>query len=337
VPATRTRPSRWVRLPRRKQPFPKSQPFPTYLYQNGNALSHRDGPTYRSSQCNPDSHGYPYQRHPQFSTTGDSAAFVSDVTFRMELFSIREIRLQKPGDSGTMARPPGPQVTRWSIYAGGLMGSVQAVQLPAEVPSGKTVDLSVSFTAPAAAGQYTVCGCSRTAPAKFFGIGPNANQPRSTCSSTFSSSTGGTSIPTTTPGTTTPGSMTADGGTLSVDQTSYSGSCPVTLKPVRIHHLFRNWHVGLYLGSRFQHARIHITLPGAHQKPMPLEAATHSHSYFLNISSSVSGWVRLYISAPNILRSAQIDFTVTLQMIAGNGIMTDWKNFFHPDYPPLQS
>jgi len=127
--------------------------FPTYLYQNGNALSHRDGPTYRSSQCNPDSHGYPYQRHPSIPAPPRFGC-LRQRCYRSGWNYFQSGRsFTKPGDSGNNGSTTWTTSYSLVYLRGGLMGSVQAVQLPAEVPSGKTVDLSVSFTAPAAAAQ----------------------------------------------------------------------------------------------------------------------------------------------------------------------------------------
>jgi hypothetical protein len=249
---------------------------------------------------------------PQFSTTGDSAAFVSDVT-------VPDGTIFKPGDTFTKTwRLSNNGSTTWTtsytlVYIrGNLMGSVQAIQLPVEVPSGKTVDLSVSFTAPAAAGQFTSLWMLKNGSGQLFGIGPNANQPFYVLINVSSSIPGTAIQTTTTPASTTPGSMTATAATLSVDQTTYSGACPVTinLSGTITSSGIGTLVYGLEAGSSTP--GFTFTLPGA-QTEVYTSGGSHSLpvSYFLNISSSVSGWVRLFISVPNTLRSTQVDFTIT--------------------------
>jgi hypothetical protein len=244
---------------------------------------------------------------PQLRTTGDSAAFVSDVT-------IPDGTIFRPGEPFTKTwRLSNNGSTTWTtnyslVYVrGSLMGSAPAVNLPTEVPSGKSIDLSLNFTAPAAGGQYTSFWMLKNSSSHLFGIGPNANEPFFVLINVSSSITG-----TVTQTTTTPGSMTATAATLSVDKTDYSGSCPVT---INLTGMIATTGIGIVtyqLEAGSTTPGFTFTLPGA-QTETYSSAGSHTLplSYFLEISSSVNGWARLYISAPNTLRSTQVDFAIT--------------------------
>jgi hypothetical protein len=196
--------------------------------------------------------------------------------------------------------------------SGNLKGNVQAVPLPVEVPNGKTIDLSVNFTAPAAAGQYTSLWMLKNSSGQLFGLGPNANEPFFVLINVSTSITGTAITGTVTQTPSTPGSMTASAATLSVDNTSYSGSCPVTLNFSGTITTTGTGALTYQLEAGSSTAGFTFTLPGA-QTENYTSGGSHTLpvSYFLDISSSVTGWVRLYISAPNTLRSTQVDFTIT--------------------------
>jgi hypothetical protein len=243
----------------------------------------------------------------QLSTTGDAANFVSDVT-------VPDGTSFKPGDTFIKTwRLSNNGSTTWTtnysiVYVrGNLNGSVQAVPLPVEVPSGKTIDLSVNFTAPAAGGQYTSLWMLKNSSGQLFGIGPNANEPFYVLINVSTSITG-----TVTQTNSTPGSMKATAATLSVDKTSYSGSCPVTLNLSGTITTTGTGALAYQLEAGSSTPGFTFTLPGALTENYTSGGShTLPVSYFLDISSSINGWVRLYISAPNTLRSTQVDFTIT--------------------------
>ncbi len=247
------------------------------------------------------------QKTSQFSTTGDAATFVSDIT-------VPDGTNFKPGDAFTKTwRLSNNGSTTWTtnysiVYVrGNLNGSVQAVPLPIEVPSGRTIDLSVNFTAPAAGGQYTSLWMLKNSSGQLFGIGPNANEPFFVLINVSTSITG-----TVTQTASTPGSLTATAATLSVDKTSYSGSCPVTLKLSGTITTTGTGALTYQLEAGSSTPGFTFTLPGALIENLTTGGShTLPVSYFLDISSSVTGWVRLYVSAPNTLRSTQVDFTIT--------------------------
>jgi len=115
--------------------------------------------------------------------------------------------------------------------------------------------------------------------------------------------------------------MTATAATLSVDQTSYSGSLPVTLNLSGSITSSGTGTLVYTLEAGSSTPGFTFTLPGAQSEAY---ASGGSHTLPFRTSStslrlSVGGCA-CNISAPNILRSAQIDFNGHLQM------MLEWNN-----------
>jgi hypothetical protein len=64
------------------------------------------------------------------------------------------------------------------IFAGGeVMDGPASVPLPASVPPGGTLDISVDLVAPPKPGSYRGYWNLKTPDGKIFGLGPNANEP----------------------------------------------------------------------------------------------------------------------------------------------------------------
>jgi hypothetical protein len=64
------------------------------------------------------------------------------------------------------------------VFTGGeAMEGPASVLLPASVPPGGTLDISVDLVAPAKPGSYRGYWNLKTPDGKIFGLGPNANEP----------------------------------------------------------------------------------------------------------------------------------------------------------------
>ncbi len=246
-----------------------------------------------------------------FSTDGDSASFVTDVT-------IPDGMAVAPGATFTKTwRLSNNGSTTWStaytlVYSSGnLSGDVQSVPLPVEVPSGKSVDLSVPFTAPATSGQYTSLWMLKNDAGQLFGVGPNSNEPFYVLINVSPSVTVDPNA-TTAPGGS--GSVLVTGTSLSADQTTYSGSCPVTINLTGAIIVEGSGSFAYQLEAEATTSGFTFNLPAA-QSSSYSTAGSHTLnlSYSLTISSSVQGWVKLYVSSPNTLRSNQVDLAITCQ------------------------
>jgi hypothetical protein len=64
-----------------------------------------------------------------------------------------------------------------ALFSGDAMGATTSVPLPAEVPPGQTVDISIDMVAPLAAATYQGNWKLRNAASTWFGIGPNGGSP----------------------------------------------------------------------------------------------------------------------------------------------------------------
>lgn len=111
-----------------------------------------------------------------FSTRGDKASYVSDLT-------IPDGTRLEPGKGFTKSwRLLNSGDTTWSteydlvFVSGSQMGGPASVPLPVEVEPGKTVDISVALTAPTASGSYRGYWMLRNHHGEYFGIGADANQ-----------------------------------------------------------------------------------------------------------------------------------------------------------------
>lgn len=106
----------------------------------------------------------------------DWITFVKDVT-------IPDGTILSPGDTFTKTwRLKNRGTCTWTpdymlVFTGGdQLGGTTAVRLPAYVVPGQTVDVSVTLTAPNAAGGYTGYWMLRSPSGALFGYGDNANQ-----------------------------------------------------------------------------------------------------------------------------------------------------------------
>ena len=238
---------------------------------------------------------------------GDSASFISDVTI----------------PDGTLIAPGAPFTKTWRLanngsttwttsyslvyISGSLAGNIKSIPLSSDVKSGQFVDLSASFTAPQTAGQYTSLWMLRNESGEVFGIGPNSNEPIYLL---INVSASGTANPNATVAPTT--SILVTAASLSADQTSYSGSCPVTINLSGSISVDGSGSFVYQLEAGTSTPGFTFTLPAA-QTSNYTTAGSHSLSlaYALTISSSVQGWVKLSTTSPNALSSNQVDLSIT--------------------------
>ena len=247
------------------------------------------------------------------STQGDKAEFVLDVTvpdgtmFSPNAAFIKTWRLL---NSGT---------TTWSnaytlVFASGdQMGAPASLALPAAVPPGQTIDISVSMIAPSQEGNYTANFLLANDSGQRFGLDPNAIQPFYVV--IVVSNEGGTPAsnqPTSTPTlgpSTTPGS----GGAivnwvfLSVDNANSVG-CP--------HNFNFTGQVTLNnpttLTYKLEVLSSDQVTPGPIIDPVTtnLPAGTHTVNFVTSLGSSFNGVARLHVTAPEDLYSNPVNFAL---------------------------
>jgi hypothetical protein len=245
------------------------------------------------------------------TASGDSASLVADVT-------IPDGMIVSPGLVFTKTwRLSNNGSTTWStayslVYNyGNFQGNVSSVSMPATVPPGGTVDISVPFTAPNAAGLYTSFWILKNDAGGFFGIGPDADWPIYV-QVNVSPSTTGTEVSTSG----TPGSSTnqVTSIALTADQASYTGSCPVTVNLFGSIHSEGSGSFTYALEAGTSTPGFVFSLPAA-QTASYSTGGTHTLNitYTLSISSSVSGWVRVTVSSPNATKSNEIDLAISCQ------------------------
>jgi hypothetical protein len=190
--------------------------------------------------------------------------------------------------------------------SGEQMGGAASTPLPAQVPPGQTVDLSVQLTAPSAAGSYTGFWLLRNAAGTNFGLGPNADGAfyvQINVSATAATSTAG---PSPTAGSENGDTVTA--ATLSVDEADVEEACPYTYTFTASFTLSKAATVTYQLEVE---AGIPLNLPGP--TTASLNAGTSQVTYTLELTASVSGTAVLHITSPEDVTSDPLAFTLTCQ------------------------
>jgi hypothetical protein len=121
----------------------------------------------------------------------------------------------------------------------------------------------------------------------------------------------------------TPGSTAATAGptgsasnavsnvSISVNTSSYEGSCPYTFMFPAQFTLGSTTTVTYRLEAGTDSQGFQITLPDP--TTVSLQAGTHDVTYQLEFSQAVSGWARLHFTAPNDVTSSQATFSLTCQ------------------------
>ena len=251
---------------------------------------------------------------------GDKAQFVSDVTV----------------PDGSDYQPGAAFVKTWQIknvgtttwtkdYALAFVGGDQmsgpaSVSMPSEVAPGQTVNISVDLKAPADVGSYTGYWRPRNANGQLFdtsiyvqidvvGSGTpiaTSTPGTATITGTVSATSTGTPVPSATPKVETAVTSAA----IAVQGNNVvEGQCPQTFTFLAQFTTSQQATVTYQLEAGSDDPTYVFSLPEPETKT--LEKGTHPLSYTLSFTSSINGWARLHVTAPNEVISNQVDFTLT--------------------------
>ncbi len=235
----------------------------------------------------------------------DQIEFIADVT-------VPDGTIYAPGETFTKIwRLKNIGNTTWTtayalvFVSGASMGNAGPVPLPADVPPGQTVDVSVNLVAPNQPGDYTGFWMLRNASQKNFGLGPNADQPFYVQITVAAAGATSTQTSAATP-TLTPSAALVSGVQISVDNAQVEATCPYTFHFTAEFSLSQATQVTYQLEAE---TGFPITLPGP--TTANLDAGTHQLTYELEFTASVTGWARLRVTAPQNLASNQVNFALT--------------------------
>jgi hypothetical protein len=232
--------------------------------------------------------------------TGDQAEFIKDVnvpdgtTFKPNEAFTKTWRLRNSGST--------TWTTGYSIIYidGALMGAQPVVSLKDEVPPGRIADISVDMIAPADQGTYRGYWKLRNASGEIFGMGPGGIE------AIWVEIVVGSALAAGTP--TLPGGSVVTDLAIAVDESKFEGACPHTFKFTVRFFLTRPATVtfGLEVGNT---AGVQIKLPPPATRN--LESGAHTMPYELVFPSSLNGWARLHVTAPEELTSNPVSYTLT--------------------------
>lgn len=238
--------------------------------------------------------------------------FVSDVT-------VPDGTTFKPGEKFTKTwRLQNSGTAAWTtsytlvFYGGEQMGAPASIPLPLSVAPGASIDLSVELTAPLTAGKYTSYWLLRTANGLNFGLGGRADAPFYTVINVESAAaTPGTPAPTGTENTTptpTQSSSVVVSASLAVDDADVTAACPHTFT------FNAEFAINKAVKVTYQlEAETGFTIDLPAPTTIDLGPGVHNVSYTLAFTDSVAGWARFHVTAPDDLRSQQINFSLTCE------------------------
>jgi hypothetical protein len=253
---------------------------------------------------------------PTASAGTDKALYVSDVT-------IPDGTNFQPGDTFKKTwQIKNAGTSTWTTsyrlayVAGDQMGGPASVPVPNEVAPGQTVNISVDLKAPSDGGEYTGYWRMMNASGKLFDSSvyvkinvtgsitatPGPGTPTSTSGPGTPTST---SAPTTT---SLPGGGQVTSVEISVDEADVTGTCPHTFTFTAAFTLDKAATVTYKLEADTGGT---VTLPPAVTDNFP--AGVYSLVYNLDFTSSVNGWARLHVTAPNDITSDKVNFSLTCQ------------------------
>jgi hypothetical protein len=248
---------------------------------------------------------------------GDNSQYVADVTipdgtnFSSNESFVKTWRVQNTGSS--------TWTTSYSLnfVSGAPMTSTTKVPLPQEVGPGQTLDISVSMTAPAEAGNYKGFWQLSNAQGTVFGtqIYVDVNVTGGASASSVTPGTPGTpsaSAASATPGTPGAAGSTVTQVTLTLESATVQASCPYTFRFPASVTVNKDGKVTYRLeaGSNTDGFEF-SSLPGA--STTNLSAGTHSFNYELAINASMTGWARLHVTSPDDVTSTEVTYTLTCQ------------------------
>lgn len=240
--------------------------------------------------------------------TADRAEFVLDVT-------VPDGTDFAPGASFTKTwRLKNIGATTWTtayrltFVSGDQMGTTTSVSLPNAVAPGEMVDISVNLVAPATPGRYRGYWKMANASGVLFETSVYVEiDVVSGGSVTLTPTPGG---PTLTPSPTQTGSPVSN-LIMVVDEASYAGPCPHVLTFSASFTVNQAVNLTYQLEAGSQTPGFQFNLPGP--QTTAFGPGSYTLSFPLEISSTVSGWVLLHITAPVDLSSNQTFFTLTCQ------------------------
>jgi hypothetical protein len=257
------------------------------------------------------------------TTAGATAAPVVSGTDRVEFvadLTVPDGTIFKPGEKFTKTwRLINAGTSTWTtayalvFFSGEQMGGAASTPLPAQVPAGQTLDVSVQLTAPAAEGKYTSYWLLRNAAGTNFGMGPNADGAFYVQINVSGAAVTGTASPsgTGTPGVTvTPaaGGDIVTSAALSVDVANVEADCPYTYTFTAQFELSEAATVTYNLDVA---TGLTLSLPPA--STTALSAGSHEVTYTLELTDSTSGTASLHVTAPEEVVSVPVSFTLTCQ------------------------
>jgi hypothetical protein len=179
-----------------------------------------------------------------------------------------------------------------------------SVNVPNQVAPGETVDIPVSLTAPTTTGTHTSYWKLKNAQGQYFGGSASLDTAIWVQIIVAGS---GTPQPTSASGT--PNAGIVSQVSLSVDNASYSGSCPHTFNLTANLTLSKNSDVTFKLEAGSDTEGYTFQLPAS--QTVSLTTGSHSMSFTLDMTDTGSGWVKLHVIAPDNIASNAVNFELT--------------------------
>jgi hypothetical protein len=179
------------------------------------------------------------------------------------------------------------------FVSGEQIGGPASVAVPIEVPPGAVVDIQVELMAPAKSGSYKGWWRLRNPAGQFFGD--------SVYVQISVGGSGGSTVPTSV------GNGSVTSVSISIDNPSFTGECPHTFTVIG--SLTTNGSTTVTYG--LEAGGFSLTLPPV--QTASFGTGSYSFTYYLEITASGTGWVRLHVTAPNDLVSSQETFTLNCQ------------------------
>jgi hypothetical protein len=247
---------------------------------------------------------------------GENAVFVADVT-------VPDGTTYKPGEvftktwriknAGNSTWTPGYALV---FVSGDKLSAPDRMGLLSNVSPGGTVDISVSMAAPANAGSYRGFWRIKNTSGQFLGdtvyvdikVAAGAT---STVTSTSSGAVSASTATVTPTSTSSSATLSISNVSISANPTDFSGSCPQTYTFTGKFTLNIPASITYKLEAGSDDPSFVFTLPSA--QTTNFGAGDQVVTYVLDFTNSVSGWVRLHISAPIDVSSSQTAFTLTCE------------------------
>jgi hypothetical protein len=245
---------------------------------------------------------------PPGPSSGDLALYVADVTI----------------PDGTVIQPGAAFKKTWKLQnagsstwttsysfayvSGEKMGSVTSVPLTQSVAPGTQIEISVDMVAPTTAGKYQSYWKMKNASGQFFNesvyvlinVGSSGTSPTATSGTPASTvSPTSTGIPT----------NPITSLTMSVDNPTFSGTCPHTFIFTAALKLNQSATLTYKLEAGSETPGFVFVLPGP--QTHTFDAGTYSIPSELTFTSNGTGWVRMHVTSPVDTTSNQATFDLT--------------------------